>query len=718
MKQYQFILTYNNVSTELDISPAGWNEIGVHFFRHTFYHSILRSMALSLRFARVTGGGADIILQAYSDHGIAAQVGITINKRNPATNGYILFYQGVLDFKPGAFTIERDFIEIGIMDGMKEQKFISRDTINYNLFNTVSSDNITVDEFETEYKTIELTPIDIILESSLTGTVNGDDNWSGHQSTRTVNIQNAVYTKNEIGERLTVDNVGTIYTNNTDDPINIGLHYSGNFTTVGYADSDIGGLVNLNIYYRIRFFDSESTEIYNHIIFHGWVVAQGETTTNFNYTRTFDVGLFRTVPAGGYIDISTEYELLQLQVGTPQAVFTQTGNVALNIIEYSPGKANTTTKCLFPYEAFTRLVQLQTSELDTAKLFHCDFFGRTDSEFETYAINGPGSLDAITNGKLIRNYPDEPLTVNMRDLFKSFDAVYNLGLGYDRVNDRFYIDRKSKFFDSSYLMFDLGEVANLKISPLEEGYFNKILGGYDYEGEYEDFQGAFEFNLQREYALSTPVKEDADYRGKYNFDSIGVELARRKQYFDNSSKDTRYDKLVYIIKTDGSNPILGSNLEGFRGIEQYYNTMLTPRQNATRWGNVLKTALYKNNNPIKFQTASKQFEMTVDGVNEFSDIAQTDIPDDPIFIPELYSFESYITTDYLTILNANPHGFIRFTYEGVTYEGYVKEIKTGDYNKKATYELFAKAISNADNFIYEDGDNFILEDGDNLIYES
>lgn len=750
MKQYQFILTYNAVSTELDINPAGWNEIGVNFIRNTFYHSVLRNMALTLRFARKTGGGADIILNAYDNDDISAIVDITINRRNPATNGYVLFYKGVLDLKPGKFTIETDFVEAGIMDGMKEQKFISRDTINYNLFSNISTDNIEVDAFTTPYKTITFTPIDIFLKTKGTCDVasKGQLQTNAPDPNAYTYLTNPSYSENAIGDRVTFDNTSTVWTNTTDSPISLTFELAGSYNikvrTQGLTAGDY-----VDVYYNAKIYNESNVLLLNQDIVAGRV-HDNETFENFidtspnviyvdadqstiylddlypymghtKYTYVqisdnIDFEMFQAnVPANGYLAVETIYIINDPDHSS--SIWVQSGSVEFTIQEQSPGKANTTARCLFPHEAFTRLVQLQTSELDTAKLFYSTFFGRTNSEFQTYASNGSGAYDAITAGRLIRNYPNEPLTVSMRDLFKSFDSVYNLGLGYDRVNDRFYIERKNKFYDSSYFMFNLGEVAELKITPLEEGYFNKILGGFEYQGEYEDFQGAFEFNLQREYSLSTPVKEDADYRSKYNFDSVGIELARRKQYIDNASKDTRYDKYVYIVKTDGTNPVLGNFLEGFQGIDQYYNTMLSPRANLLRWGNVLKAALYKNSNPVKFQSASKVFTMTKDGVNEFADITQDDINDEPLFIPKLYSFESLINTDILAILNTNPHGYIQFTYEGTTYQGYIKEIKTGDYNKKATYELFAKEVTNVDNFLFEDGDNFLMEDGDNFIFE-
>ena len=65
----------------------------------------------------------------------------------------------------------------------------------------------------------------------------------------------------------------------------------------------------------------------------------------------------------------------------------------------------------------------------------------------------------------------------------------------------------------------------------------------------------------------------------------------------------------------------------------------------------------------------------------------------------------------------NPHGFIRFTNFGTTYEGYLMGLETGDYNKKAKYRLIGRTVIPTENKIFEDGENFIFEDGENFIYE-
>lgn len=779
LKKYEYILTYNSVNTTLTVNPANWDKIGVNFIRHEVYHSILRNFTMSVRFAKITGGGTDVILNAYATEGIKADVRITINKRNPRTNGFELFYQGSLDFK--TMVIERDFIEITIMDGMKVQKLISRDEINFDVFKTVSADNISLTDFSSQ-KSIALTPIDIILEGSFEGDLTESSIDAGVLTAALQEYKDCFKVSNQIlnefGSRISFSaqfrgifnslaelntqiptgntndeafiNNGTyfdvyywddawlvgsvskdpvVYTNSTQSSIVLDIVASGVFSTqIDFRVSGNPGVLCISltqIEYAFIVYDSDSNQIDIKYLFPISFANQSTINNDDQHFVLSDIPVSLsdsiTVPVNGYVELCVKYTQQVLSGNGSLEVYVFTPDLKINtlnfsLVENSTGQAETNARCLFPHEAFTRLVQMTTSETDTSKLFYSGFFGKTDSEFQSYGEIGDGAYDAITNGRLIRQYPNQALNLNLRHLFQTFDAIYNLGLGYDRINDRFYIEQKTAFYDNSYLMFDLGEVAGLKIMPAMDEYFSKITGGYENEGDYEEYQGAYEFNVKREYSISPPVKEEKIIQGKYNLDSIGIELTRRKQYSSNASLDTRFDQNTYIIRTDGTSPVLSSNVTGFAGIEMYYNTMLTPRQNMLRWSNVLRAALYKNGDPVKYQNSSKVVSMIYDSTNEFSDIQQAEL-NTALFRPEFYEFESYINTEILSILNNNPHGYVRFSYESEIYEGYLESIETGDYNKKATYKLLAKEISTGNDFLLESALTLQLESFNNLIYD-
>jgi hypothetical protein len=275
--------------------------------------------------------------------------------------------------------------------------------------------------------------------------------------------------------------------------------------------------------------------------------------------------------------------------------------------------------------------------------------------------------------------------------------MYGIGLGFDNVNNRFYIKPAADFFDASYEMFDLGQVKGFKISPMSEGYFNKIVAGFDNDGDYESAQGAFEFAVKREYSTSTPVKEEFSNQSKLRADSVGIEYARKKQYSIKASEDYRDDNALFVVKTDGADAIQGGADSGFFGVEKYYNLEKTPRQNLVRNGGLIASTLHGTTTGIKAQAVSKTFDLTVDGKDENSDITKTELGT-ALFLPLIYEFESKVADDMVNILLENPNGYVKFSNFGTEYHGFIYKVEMGQskapsHNDKASFTLIAKEVS-------------------------
>lgn len=690
-KKYQYILSFDGESEILTINPAGWDNIGISLVRNKTYHSIPRSLTLSLRFANKNGGGYEFIKNAYAKSGIYANIEITINKRSSETNSYELLYSGKLDLNPGRFSISRNYIEVPIIDSQKVQRLFSRDEISYNLFSLVSTDGASITPFASE-KSINLTPIDIILQG-----VYGCNCYVNGTYTNLISyFDNKVDIINQIGERITIDGEERFYTNSTQNDVILSINILGSLLWNGEGFS-------ANITQKIRHYDESN------VLKNSYTIHSVHIETIFNVSKSINIDFLVDLAPNDFLILRTKLE------GVSEILFNQKDDYTISVNEKSPGYPTTQTKCLFPHEAFTRLVQLTTSETNTDKLFYSEVMGSETSEFITYPNEGEISKDAIFSGLMCRQYPNSPLNVTLKELFKTFDAIYNLGFGYDQINDRFYIAPKSSFFVANRFMFALGEVDDLKITPLQDGYFGKVIAGYDNTVDYEDLQGAYEFNGKVEYSLPAPVKDELEIQSKYRADSVGIEITRKKQYKTNISEDTNNDNSVFIVKTDGVNPILSTNISGFVGCENYYNSAISPRSNAVRWGNVIKSALYKNSGNLNYQKSEKLFSLSIDGIDENSSVLQSEMGE-PLIIPELYTFESYLTLEMVNILRENPHGFISFTYNGIGYEGYIDELQMSDNNKKANFKLIAKAPSELNNFIFFDSNDFYFFDNNDFIF--
>ena len=738
MTEYQYILTRGANSETLTDNPAGWDQLAVIYERHEFYHSVFRSIILSLRFAFTEGGGGEFIKTAYDQDGLTANVSITINKRNPQTDDYDLFYAGVLDFTPERFIIEpKEFVEIGILDTDKQHKFITRDEINYDINSIISTDNISIEPFVSAPKAIAFKPIDIYLNVESAG-VQDRETTISTVSTLTVKY-NGTLEVNEIGDRNNINDTTDItppidtkiYENDTGETVTAEGEIVGTYTLVlTFTPTDSPNDAEIDFFVRLLVKNGggavQSTVTLVPTITTNKITIAGEETVTLTgdiNTTVLGVKLFdETVEDGWTIEVEAVVdarELSNMDVGVDL-------DIDYSVFDYSEisvGLAESNANCYFPFEAFTRLIQLMTSETDTTKLLTSDILGRTDSEFVAFASDGSGSLDVITSGWNIRQFPDKPLNVNMRSLFKTYDSIRNIGLGFDRANDRFFISPKEEFYKNE-LMFDLGEVTEFKRKPYQMGFYSKIISGWGNKVEYEDFQGVNEFNVPAEHSIVIPVKDEKNVTTGYNGDSIGMELARRKKFLTNATKDSKYDENIYTVNTDGAETIQGgTSVSGIPGIAEYYNIALTPRENLIRWGNIFKAPLWKTTKEIKFVKSQKNTDFAYQNqngtvVNETDDITGAELTSNRLFNPELHEFESEMTQAIITALNSDPHRFVRYIFNDVTYEGFLLRTEESDYQGKMKWTMIAKDVSDeTKNRIFESGDNYILEDGNNLIFE-
>ncbi|MCK5607921.1 hypothetical protein KAR91_38935 [Candidatus Pacearchaeota archaeon] len=699
---YEFTLTYDVTVETLTINPAGWDDTGISYIRNSTYNSVLRSLSVKLRFARKDGGGGALIKTAYDTDGLSALVEVEIKKRNTQTDAFDSYYTGILEFKPSTLNIERDFVEINIIDGSKENKFITRDEINYDLDNETSSDGVSIDAFVSSPLEVNLPPINIFLEALSTGDLDGSD---GPLSTLSGSfLYNGVESFNNIGARIKLDD-GTlkIYENTSAASIDIKVTYD-MIWSVDFLYTYVSGPPNDGTFTSNAQFIAKNSgggTLATRTLF-----TQNDSKTDIGsnqlsqFNGSADSFWLVTIPASGYVELSLDYTYVSNPVGTITGTVTSnnTDFSQLDIAEiYDSPVAESPAKMYLPHEVFTRLVQLMTSETDETKLFFSPEVGRTDSEFVTYGSDGDYSLFALTVGKAIRQFPDPRINISMNDFFQTMKSIAPLGLGYDRTNERFFVDTIDQFYKNSS-MFDLGDVKTLKITPYDEGFFSQTLGGYKNKVKYEEIQGVLEFNVAAEYGNLTPVKEKQDIQIPVNGDSVGIELARRKQYAETGTEDTDYDENLYIVSTErasGFTALVGSDytsVAGFTGIEQYYNIDISPKRNLLRWDLVLAVTLWKDlTSVIQFLKTQTNVNITTQlaaetPVVETADVNASDLSN-PLYYPEQYEFLAPVNATVISALNSDPHRYVTFSFDGATYTGYLLSVEMSDYKENATWKL-------------------------------
>ena len=185
---------------------------------------------------------------------------------------------------------------------------------------------------------------------------------------------------------------------------------------------------------------------------------------------------------------------------------------------------------------------------------YSDFFGRTDSQPYTTALDGEGSLLCFTNGLLIRGYTlldgsRPPMPVSLKEMFEALNAIYNIGMCIEPDTNRTGMNRlriepMHHFYQPNVMMLcdNVGEVS---IENQTDNYVGIFRTGYN-KWQGEQTGGLDDFMNKREYrtALSTSKKVLEKYCG-FLGSSYAIETTRRQTGIN--TQDWRFDHENFVI---------------------------------------------------------------------------------------------------------------------------------------------------------------------------
>jgi hypothetical protein len=702
---FRYILINNKTSASrvITVGPADWAETTHRHFRSVRYGTMLREDTLSLRFV-LTGGAADnggyyFLLDAYEADGIYADVTCKRQRLNRSTNAYEERFIGKVDFsEESGWSFQEEWAEFKLIDSGKLAKFISRDEIDVNVFETTSLDGVAITPFSNPYREITAPKVDIplILESSMglfsaigTATPSPGDKYFFNQKNIIIN---------ELRDRVDVETgVETIYTNSTssDAVIDLTLLALRSVQTVVYTPTHVPNSVQYNTYYIFSSYDKDSVLIDQHIVpIVSDIIGNISTPETRNYNETISESNLASlsVPQGGRMDAVF---LVFIVEGFIQVDYNITNSsIELYFIETTLGWPDNQIRGLFANEMALRFIQLYTSETDTSKLLQADIMGKTDSEFNPYVSTGYFGNEFIFNGYQARQFINRAINGNFADFFKTLTTDKPIGLWFNKTADYFEIKPIEDYYKLEAFPIHLGEVKNFKRYPAKDYYFSNIKTGYP-KTDNEDFQGVNEFNTETEHNSKTETKNTKDLRSRWRRSTIDIELLRRKNISKYASEDTKNDNNNYIVSTNGTTITQGelSGALGIINIAQYYNQLKTPRQNLKRQLIVYATTLYKSSAKfLRFGKSSKdtniEYTDPTSGitVNEFDEIQDSEFVE-PLVWPEILEFEGLYTNDIEEEMSLDPHRYYRLTALGQEWFGYGDEISGTPYQGKATYKL-------------------------------
>ena len=361
----------------------------------------------------------------------------------------------------------------------------------------------------------------------------------------------------------------------------------------------------------------------------------------------------------------------------------------------------------FPiYEAFERTLQHIT---DSQYPFYSEFFGRTDvlknQNGQYYSTENQLRFAHIQSGLNLRGITldsnDSSLAVSFKDLFKTAQAIWNVGYSIEKISDylKVRIEEYSYFFQDE-LTLDISSRINkydIVSAVMPELAYNHIKSGFD-NFEYLEINGRGEPNTtnQRTTVLNTNSKYDnvAPLRG----DTKGILSTIAMSIENVGSTDTKGDDKIFIVKTqkDGSEwkPERGENItidDNSLFGDDLLNRYFTPTRMLIRHANRIKAGLTKvQTSYLRFQKSDKLQTLETTGetysIAENADLLVSSL-EDPIYRPIKHIVECYFDWSDLQAIQAKPYGYIKFTD---TISGYLLNLKKKNNEAKTEITIIQK----------------------------
>lgn len=546
------------------LEPIGWKEDNKELARNKDYHGIFVKFSNSLKFI---GDGYDYIKSIDDIVGINAEIKLTKYEKHPKTDKWMRSYWGYLDMS----TLEEQDNKISIKfnSGGLEQLIKARESEQVELDRLETIDGKPLDELKTNEVSFEgrriflkskwkanndYNPLRIRVYSA-----DGNTRYAGCGFPLTLDVSSHEQAQSSIPSMSgpgDTGSTGRMILANFDRNRTVRLFGQNlKFTPTVYP-KNLGWAffkVCLSVYedgvnYQLK---------ERRVLFHAGhlstylpnVFAISGQTFSLNFNETFDVAEGDSIALEFYIGADTgpsDDFLVDFLDGFEGDVFCDEDSY------YEPSKS----KFVLVHEALDRLVKICSSYNNA---FYSKYFGRTDLG---YLENGPGAFIGITHGFWIRgfdklpvsteDYPNlfKPLTTSFKDATTSLDAVLNIGVGIEEINnkERVRIEPLSFFYNNNVTIKLPYQVKNVKRSVATEYYFSSLELGFESGGNYEEAQGLDEPNgLSKFTTIISRVKEVFTKVSKYRADGYGKEFARRKPMSKFDTLDTKYDDEIWLL---------------------------------------------------------------------------------------------------------------------------------------------------------------------------
>lgn len=661
------VVATTTTKTALPQAPDGWQDTELRRERGWTYYGVFTSYSNPLRFVK---DGGTILKWFYYNYGIDAVCELLIEKhtKEVSTWGYVEYYRGDFDFSQ--FKDEKDYTGITIMQGGSLAELKAKEATDYEIPIEQNADVIWV----------KMDGIDLQFSTDFT--------FLPNEVVPDLGIDARIPTMIYLAGLDKGQNFYLKFKDNFNDPSGP-VYFAYNYSTTQTQSFDLVHSFNYNVYVSPS--GATAQFVIQYITFDDNYAIVG---TNNAYTGV------AVVPGASQTYTDTITDTITLQPGYSVAMVIRMFNTLytapMNVTKWDltqlGSEFDITLLNKYPTTYIPALRPITVAQ------------AMTDNITAGWTMNAPPLTDfeqyVITSGDALRNLSESVLKTNWQDMYKAFDCMFNTAFYQDEANFDLYIDYKDNLFDSVSAAIDLGDAAELKITPFTQEMFSKLMIGYK-PYSYDEYNGKEEFNT--EYTFQAPTKRVTnakDLISTYRADMYGIELTRAN-LTDKIEADSDNDNEVFWLAIETTSA--GTVPSGPGAGEPYYeldralnadiqsglispttafNILLSPKRRMRTWGNWLKSIFYPVTSTLLSFTSSQksingggglEWDDGVTVINEKDNEVVSGLPGNLFFYPLIFEVTLKVPLNPSTVFST-PYVQFSFDYKGLTLYGWLIEV--------------------------------------------
>lgn len=287
----------------------------------------------------------------------------------------------------------------------------------------------------------------------------------------------------------------------------------------------------------------------------------------------------------------------------------------------------------------------------------------------------------LASAESIRDFENPKFHTSFDNFYNSMRAVF--GLEYDIVGNAINFKTRGNIF-KDVKAIEVSNVTDLSLSVNNSHIYSSLKIGFK-KVDYNAVNGKDEFRFTNEFSTGVTVSsKKLELISDYRADAWGIEFLVQKRGEDTTDNESDNDIFfvdcghlgspIYILVPNRDIPITG-----VISPTTMFNVIFSPRQCLLRNSSYLGVS----SNLYRFASSEGLSSIAINGVYENSNVTISN----KLFLPDLIEFKVGETST----LPSEKNGYVEFVYNGITYQGYIKELNHFiGKDQETTWTLFRK----------------------------